>query len=175
VDASVSGRAPDPARAIVITREFAAPRELVFAAWLDPRHVRQWWGPRGYGVGDCVLDPRPGGKYRIVSINPGGTEYPVGGTFRELVAPQRIVMVDDYTCSTDPPGRELKADGAAEEWTEVTFDALPGGGTRVTLRTMFATAEECQRIRSFGAERGMAESLDKLAEYLPAIQGASNG
>src|SRR5277367_3819372 len=66
-------------REFIITREFAAPRKLVFQAWTDPKHLAQWWGPRGFTNPVCEWDVRPGGKIYDVMRGPNGTDYPLGG------------------------------------------------------------------------------------------------
>jgi uncharacterized protein YndB with AHSA1/START domain len=64
---------------IVITRIFDAPRELVWKAWTDPKHMAQWWGPQGFTNPVCELDVRVGGAWRIVMRSSDGIEYPCGG------------------------------------------------------------------------------------------------
>src|SRR5277367_5272896 len=76
----------------VITREFDAPRELVFKAWTDPKHLAQWWGPRGFTNPVCDWDARPGKAIHVVMRAPNGVDYPMGGEFREIVAPERLVF-----------------------------------------------------------------------------------
>src|SRR5580698_5471628 len=80
-------------REFVITREFAAPRELVFKAWTDPKHLAQWWGPRGFTNPVCEWDVRVGGKIYDVMRAPEGQEHPMGGEFREIVPPEKLVFM----------------------------------------------------------------------------------
>ncbi len=68
---------PPSDRDFVISREFAAPRELVWQAWNDPKHMAQWWGPHQFTNPVCELDVRVGGAYRIVMRGPDGVEYPM--------------------------------------------------------------------------------------------------
>jgi uncharacterized protein YndB with AHSA1/START domain len=102
-----------PERAIVITREFDAPRELVFKAWTDPKHIAQWWRPKGFTNPVCELDVRVGGAWHIVMRAPNGTAYPCGGVYREVVEPERLVFTN---IATDKEGK-LILDGL----TTVTF------------------------------------------------------
>ena len=62
----------------LITREFDAPRELVFKAWTDPKHLAQWWGPRGFTNPVCEWDLRPARKFMSSCAHPTGTDYPDG-------------------------------------------------------------------------------------------------
>jgi uncharacterized protein YndB with AHSA1/START domain len=83
-------------RELVITRVFDAPRELVWKAWTDPKHIAQWWGPKGFTTRVEQMDFRPGGIWRYVMCSPDGTEYPVNGVFREVVPSERIVATDEF-------------------------------------------------------------------------------
>src|SRR5579859_4235348 len=80
-----------PAKELIITRTFQAPREVVFKAWTDPKHLAQWWGPRGFTNPVCEWDARPGKKIHVVMRGPNGVDYPMGGEFREITAPERLV------------------------------------------------------------------------------------
>src|SRR5450755_196191 len=78
---------------LIITRVFDAPRELVFKAWTDPKHVAQWWGPKGFTNPVCELDVRVGGAIRIHMRAPDGVVYPMNGTFEEITPPERLAFV----------------------------------------------------------------------------------
>src|SRR3989442_13268711 len=77
---------------ILITREFDAPRDLVFNAMTDPDLIPRWWGPRGYTTEVDTMDVRPGGKWRFVHRTPDGTAHGFRGEDREGVPPERIVQ-----------------------------------------------------------------------------------
>ena len=78
---------------LVMTRVFDAPRELVFKAWTETKHVAQWWGPKRFTNSVCEMDVRPGGAIRIHMRAPDGVVYPMTGVFQEIVAPERLVFV----------------------------------------------------------------------------------
>ena len=80
-------------RELVIERVFNAPRALVFRAWTDPEHARQWFGPRDYPARELTMDVRPGGRWRscLRSVETGNDLW-VGGVYREIVAPERLVF-----------------------------------------------------------------------------------
>ncbi len=144
-------------RELVITRIFDAPRELVFKAWTDPRHVAQWWGPKGFTNPVCEMDLRPGGALRIVMRAPDGAEHPMRGVFREVVEPERLVFTN---IAVDAQGNTL-----LEGLTIVTF-AEHGGKTKLTLHTSAAgvAAEAAQMLA--GMAQGWTESLDRLEDRL---------
>ena len=89
IDRIPTATAPD--ERIVITRIFDAPRERVFAAWTTAEHWARWFGPDGCTIPTCTLDARPGGRLHFHILH-DGNELWVGGTFREVVAPERIVL-----------------------------------------------------------------------------------
>jgi len=149
-------------REIVITRVFDAPRELVFKAWLDPGHLAQWWGPKGFTNPICEVDARPGGSWRVVMRAPDGSEYPCKGIYREIVAPERLVFSN---MAEDGEGNPV-LDG----FTTVTFED-EGGKTKLTLRTR-ATALVPEAVsRLGGMDVGWSLSLDRLAARVALIAG----
>src|SRR5690349_21012801 len=84
-------------REIVITRTFAAPRELVFQAYTQPKHIQRWMlGPEGWTMPVCENDLRPGGTWRFVWRNDDGTEMEMRGIYREVVPPERIVNTEAW-------------------------------------------------------------------------------
>jgi len=144
-------------RELVITRVFDAPRALVFKAWTDPKHLAQWWGPKGFTNPVCEVDARVGGAWRIVMRSPDGVEYPGGGVYREIVEPERLVFTN---IATDTEGNPL-LDGL----TTVTF-AEHGGKTKLTLQTRAVGLVSFAAQMLEGMEAGWTQSLERLAEKL---------
>jgi uncharacterized protein YndB with AHSA1/START domain len=144
-------------REFVITREFAAPRELVFKAWTDPRHLAQWWGPKGFTNPVCEWDARPGGKIYDVMRAPNGTNYPMGGEYREIVPPERLVLM----CGA------LNADGKfLFEFLHTATFTERNGKTMLTLNScVIKTTAEANRYIG-GFETGMTLSLERLANLV---------
>ncbi len=78
-------------REIVFKRVFNAPRELVFRAWTDPKHVKNWWGPNGFTNTIHEMDVRPGGIWRFIMHGTDGVDYPNKMIYDEVVEPERLV------------------------------------------------------------------------------------
>ena len=161
----MSGLPTTTDRELIAVREFDAPRELVFACFTEPAHIRQWWGPRGFTAPVVESDLRPGGIRRIVMRGPDGTDYPGLGRWLEIDPPARLVYADDFD-----EGEAAAPHG--EMRVTVTFEDL-GGRTRLTFTLAFATAEELDAaIRVVGAREGLRETLDELEDYLARIRPA---
>ena len=149
-------------REIVITRVFDAPRKLVFEAWTDPKHVAQWWGPKGFTTRVTQLDLRPGGKWRYVMIGPDGTEYPATGTFREIIPPERIVTSDEFDEGFE---KVMNADLPRGMVMTAIFEDL-AGKTKLTLRIMHESVADRRKHEEMGVVAGWNSSLECLDEYL---------
>jgi uncharacterized protein YndB with AHSA1/START domain len=144
-------------RELTITRVFDAPRELVFKAWTDAKHLAQWWGPKGFTNPVCDMDARVGGLLRMHMRAPDGTVYPMKGEIRELVAPERLVFSN---IAVDAAGRHL-----LEGLTTVTF-IDEGGKTKMTLHTEAVAVVEDAAAYLQGMEAGWTQSIDKLQAFL---------
>ena len=84
-------------RSVAITRLFDAPRERVFAAWTQAKHLAHWFGPKGFTVPSCEADARPGGVFRLCVRSPEGKDYWVRGEYRTVVAPEHLLIA----CTAD--------------------------------------------------------------------------
>jgi uncharacterized protein YndB with AHSA1/START domain len=131
------------AREITITRVFDAPRDRVWRAWTEPAEIARWWGKRGWSTppGSVTLDVRPGGVFRLTSINDeDGREMPLDTVFREVVEPERLVFGEATVMLTD------LGDGRTEMVFHTTVDM-----TAEMLRT---------------ATGGLASAFDRLTDHL---------
>jgi uncharacterized protein YndB with AHSA1/START domain len=158
--AATSSPATEPSdREIVFTRLFDAPRELVWEAWTDPQQVVQWWGPRGFTTTTHEMAVRPGGVWRFIMHGPDGTDYPNKIVYTEVVPPERLA----YTHGADD------GDESGQFQVTVTF-ADQGGKTTLTMRSLFASAEERDKVvKEYGAIEGGNQTLDRLAEHLARL------
>ena len=145
-------------RELVITRIFDAPRELVFKAWTDPKHVAQWWGPKEFTNPVCELDVRPGGAILIHMRGPDDVVYPMKGVYREIVPPERLVF-------TDSAFEDEEGNPQLEDLTTVTF-VEHEGKTKLTLHAVVVKAAPAVEGALEGMEEGWNQSLDRLTEHL---------
>jgi uncharacterized protein YndB with AHSA1/START domain len=146
-------------REIVTTRVFAAPRELVWNAWTDPKQVAQWWGPDGFTNTIHEMDVRPGGAWRHTMHGPDGVDYKNESIFGEVAKPERLT----YSHISGPSFK-----------VTVTFDEHDGK-TKVTLRMVFDTAAERDEVaEKYGAVEGARQTLARLGDHLGRIEGTSD-
>ena len=145
-------------REIFIMRELDAPRELVWKAMTDPKHVVNWWGPRGFTTTIEKMDVRPGGEWKHVMHGPDGSDYPNKSVFKEVVKPERIVFSHGGRRKGGPGTRFIAT------WT---FDALAAKKTRVSIHMVFPSMVARDFVvKEFGAIEGGKQTLERLGEYL---------
>ena len=137
---------------VLITREFDAPRELVFAAMLDPEQLTHFWGPVGVStpLEKIRIDPRPGGIFETVMVNDAnGEEYPSSGVYVEIVEPELI--------SWNEPTIDMT--------TRSTFTDIGDGRSLVVIHQTNVPA----MYRSPEAQAGFNSSLDRFAAHLATL------
>jgi uncharacterized protein YndB with AHSA1/START domain len=149
-------------RALVLTRTIDAPRGLVWAAWTDPNHVAQWWGPKGFTNPVCELDVRPGGTIRIDMRAPDGTVYPMTGIYQAIDMPERLVFT---SAALDEAGKPL-----FEVLNTVTFVAQ-GGKTKLTVQAKVVKSTAKAAPYLDGMEEGWKQTIERLAAHV-ANEGA---
>lgn len=149
-------------REIAMRRVFEAPRTLVFDAWTKPELLERWLGVRaGWSMVVCEVDLEVGGAYRFVWRGPDGTEMAMGGVYREIVRPERLVATEVFD---DPwyPGEALDTTVLVEQ----------DGKTTLTTTVLYESQEARDAVLESGMERGVAESYDTLAELLKGLPQA---
>ncbi len=145
-------------REIAMTRVFDAPRDLVFDAYTKPELVKRWLGVHGgWSWAVCEIDLRVGGAYRYVWRGPNGAEMGMGGVFREVVRPERIVATEAFDQSWYP----------GEAVSTVTM-VQQGGQTTLTLTVRYESRAARDAVLKSPMESGVAAGFDKLEELLAA-------
>lgn len=142
-------------REIITTRIISAPRELVFQAWTDPQHVDHWMGPHGFTTRTISMDVRVGGVWRYVMTHAEYGEFQNRVTYREIVAPERLVYTHDSGIDNDPAAFEVTVTFAAE-----------GTKTKLTMHSVFPSAAELARVKGFGAVELGQQTLDRLEQWV---------
>jgi uncharacterized protein YndB with AHSA1/START domain len=149
-------------RKIVISRIIDAPRELVFEAFTEIRHLSRWWGPEGFTTTTQSFEFRVGGEWDFVMHGPDGTDYIEWITWTEIARPERIAMLHG----------ESRGDPNAFE-SVLTFEPN-GAATRIEMRTVFPTKElRDEAVEKYHAIEGGRQTLGNLAAYVTEM--ARNG
>ena len=149
-------------REIAMTRVFDAPRTLVFEAFTKPELIKRWLlGPDGWSMPVCEVDLKVGGKYRYVwRRDYDGTEMGMGGVYREIAAPERIVATEKFDQAWYP-GEAVGTLQLAEQ----------SGKTTLTQTLLYESREARDAVLKSGMESGVARSYDRLAEQLASRLG----
>jgi uncharacterized protein YndB with AHSA1/START domain len=143
---------------ILITREFAAPKHLLYKAWTTPELVKRWWTGRRGHMTIAEIDLRVGGMWRYVMNTDAGFEVAFHGEYREIVPNERIVMTDVYEAMPGP--------GAL---VTVTFTENDGR-TVLSLLMELPSKEARDAVISSGMEGGMQESWDRLEQVAISLR-----
>ncbi|MDQ6871097.1 MAG: SRPBCC family protein [Gemmatimonadota bacterium] len=150
-------------REIAMTRVFDAPASMVFDAWTRPDLIKRWLGAfGGWTFRVCEVDLRVGGAYRYVWRGPDGKDMGMGGVYREIVRPARIVCTEKF----DDPWY-------AGDAVNTTVFVEKGGRTTATTTVLYASKEVRDGVLKSPMEGGVAKSYDKLAEVLASAPSGS--
>ncbi|MHB8531640.1 MAG: SRPBCC family protein [Solirubrobacteraceae bacterium] len=144
---------------ILITREFAAPRSLVYRAWTEPELVRRWWPARRGEMTVAEIDLRVGGRWRYAMVTPGGQEVAFNGEYREILAPERLVWTESYEAM---PGEAALA-------TLTLSDS--GGVTSIVLLVQHETRRARDLHVASGMEDGLQDALEDLERVAVSLGG----
>ncbi len=142
---------------ILITREFDAPRELVFKAYTDPDLYVQWLGPRGLTMKIEKFEPRSGGSWRYIHTDSNGNSYGFHGVNHEVTSPSRIIGTFEFEGLPESGHVALET---------LTLEELPEGRTRMTAHSVFQSVADRDGMIQSGMETGVNEGYEKLDELL---------
>jgi uncharacterized protein YndB with AHSA1/START domain len=148
---------------IIITREFDAPRELVFKAFTDPKLYVQWLlGPKSMGLTMKLdkFEPKTGGMWRYVHKDQGGNEFAFHGSYHEVLGPERIIDTFEFEGLPEKGHVSLETS---------RFEELPGGRTKLTIQSVFQSVADRDGMLHAGAEEGIDDSFIRLAELLTRL------
>ena len=150
---------------LVLTREFNAPRDLVWKAWTEPEQIKQWLGMgEGLTIESVKLDVRVGGKFRLQQKMADGEFFTAAGTYLEVKAPERLVYTWDW--EKDGGGPEFGELEGDETQVTVEFRATGKRTQLVLTHEKFASAQKRDRH-----EEGWQSWIGRLAKFLEAKQG----
>ena len=142
---------------IIITREFDAPRELVFKAFTDPELYVKWVGPRRLTMQLVTFEPRSGGRWRYVQKGEDGQEHAFHGVYHEVSAPERIINTFEYEGMPERGHVFLET---------MRFEPLPDGRTRLVSQSVYQSVADRDGMVQAGMEEGVIDLDERLEELL---------
>jgi uncharacterized protein YndB with AHSA1/START domain len=147
---------------LYITREFDAPRELVFKAHTDPDLYAQWLGPHDLTTTFETFEPVSGGRWRFIQKDKDGNVFGFHGVNHDVTAPERIIGTFEFEGLPESGHVMLET---------TQFEALPEGRTRVTSQSVFQSIEDRDGMVAAGMETGVVEGFERLDKILEKLQG----
>jgi uncharacterized protein YndB with AHSA1/START domain len=149
-------------REIVFTCRFERSARLLFDAWTQPKHLRQWWGCEGSSISHCAIDLRVGGAWSLVMRMADGSDHPFHGTYREILSPHRLVYTECY---------DMPQFGSPEWLTTVTFEEVEAA-TLLTHTIEHKSREVRDGHLQAGMQEGSVHTLMRLNEHTAAMEQA---
>lgn len=143
----------------VLTREFHAPRDRLFRALTEPEQIEHWWGPHGHRAEVIEFDFRVGGRWRILTKDPDGSQHPFTGVYRRLAPPSRIVQTFTYDVGPFADTQSLET---------IVFEEF-GDSTVMTIISVYPSPELLDVMLEWGLEEGASESYDRLQAHLNSL------
>jgi uncharacterized protein YndB with AHSA1/START domain len=147
---------------ILITREFAAPRDLVYKAYTTPELVKRWWSGHHGQTTIAEIDLRVGGTWRYAMVAEDGSEVAFHGEYREIVSNERIVTTEVFEGAPETPDAQVPLN-------IVTFTEVDGR-TTLTLLVQCPSKEVRDMIINSGMEAGMQEGMDLLEQIAVSLR-----
>ncbi len=141
---------------LFVTREFDAPRELVFKAHTDPKLFAQWIGPRGLNTSLETFEPVSGGRWHFVQKDQDGNEFGFHGVFHE-VSPERVIQTFEFDGLPESGHVVLET---------IRLEDLPNGRTRLTTQSVYQSVADRDGMIQSGMEHGIKEGYERLDEIL---------
>ncbi len=148
------GFKPDPKLDLVLERTVDVPRDLVWAAWTQPEHLKKWFCPVPWRVVECEIDLRPGGMFRTVMRGPEGQEFPGNGCYLEVVPMERLIWTDALLPGYRPAPEPF--------FTGMLSLESVGAATRYTAIAIHRDTETRDKHEKMGFHDGWGKALDQL-------------
>jgi len=167
----IDHQAVDPKLDLSFERNVELPRELIWKAWTQPRHLMPWFCPLPWKVVECELNLRPGGLFRTVMQSPEGQQFPNQGCYLEVVENERLVWTNALLPGFRPASAASKASDTLNFYFTATVELEPHGpstntGTRYTATVRHSNEADCRKHAEIGFPQGWFIALDQLVAYM---------
>lgn len=145
---------------LVLERTIDVPVELVWEAWTTPKHYKEWFCPKPWGVSDCRLDVRPGGECYVVMRSPEGQEFPNTGCYLEVIPNRRLVWTSALSAGYRPV---VQPESGADMLFTACIELFPQSqGTRYVATAIHKDKTDCKSHADMGFHLGWGTCLDQL-------------
>ncbi len=149
------------------TREFNAPRALVFDAWTKAEHMKKWFAPDMFSVGSATSDPRPGGAFAWSMVAPDGGEHWARGVYEEVVAPKKVISRATVVDASDKPMFEVVTSARFTEANGVTT-------LKMNQKVVGVMQPEFAKFAISGMGEGWRQTLVKFATTVTELVGGKS-
>lgn len=153
---------PDPRLDLVLERVVDVPRELVWRAWTEPEHLKQWFTPAPWTTVDCEIDLRPGGIFRTTMRSPEGQEFPNTGCYLEIVENEKLVFTNALAPGYRPSRPSAVMPCETFSFTAVIALAPHGKGTKYTALVIHGDEDSRKKHAEMGFTDGWGKALEQL-------------
>ena len=153
----------DPQLDLVLDRVIDVPTDLVWKAWTEPEHLKQWFAPRPWSITTVELDLKPGGRIHFVMRSPEGEDFPNTGCYLEVVPRKRLVWTDSLLPGYRPSANPF--------FTAYVMFEPQGTGTRYVAIAVHGNQETRERHEQMGFHEGWGTVLNQMVEYIKSIGG----
>ena len=156
---------PDPRLDLVLERIVDVPRELVWAAWTKPEHIKKWFTPAPWKTVDCEIDLRPGGIFRTVMRSPEGQDHPNVGCYLEVIENEKLV----WTIALAPGYRPSNGPSEVPFFTAVIALEPQGKGAKYTAIVIHKDEADRKKHEEMGFHDGWGKALDQLVAHMKKL------
>ncbi len=154
---------PDSKRDLVLERIIDVPRELVWAAWTTPEHLKKWFTPAPWQTVECEIDLRPGGIFHTVMRSPEGQNFPNTGCYLEVIPNEKLT----WTSALSPGFRPAKSPfPGVPVFTAIIALETHGTGTKYTATVIHENEADCKTHLEMGFHEGWGKALDQLVDMI---------
>ncbi len=161
---------PDPKLDLVFDRMVDIPREMIWAAWTTPEHLKHWFTPDPWQTVDCEIDLRPSGIFKTVMLSPEGQEFPNLGCYLEIIPNEKLIWTNALQSGFRPAKLEPIENTNAFTFTAILSLLTDGNRTKYTATVIHSDEASCQQHNDMGFHSGWGTALDQLIAYMKKLE-----
>lgn len=165
---------PDPRFDLVLERTVDVPKELLWAAWTTPEHLKKWFTPAPWSTSECEIDLRPGGIFRAIMQTPEGETFPHTSCYLEIIPNEKLVWTTVLGPGYRPVSNAALASCGTLAFTAFIVLEPHGDGTKYTATVCHADEESCRSHEGMGFHQGWGAALDQLVAVAKSMQAAKD-